>query len=119
MHSVTVVLVPGFAQTATSWDGVAPLVPGARAVDVPLRETFAASAHAIGAAHGEAIYVGYSMGGRLCLQLALDRPDLVTALVAAGARLRRVEPQTPTLEQLYFTIRRDTARATDESGASR
>jgi ABC-2 type transport system ATP-binding protein len=33
-------------------------------------------------------------------------PDLVEALVAAGARLRRVEPQTPTLEQLYFTIRR-------------
>jgi ABC-2 type transport system ATP-binding protein len=33
-------------------------------------------------------------------------PDLVEALVAAGARLRRVEPQTPTLEQLYFAIRR-------------
>ena len=33
-------------------------------------------------------------------------PDLVDALVAAGARLRRVEPQTPTLEQLYFAIRR-------------
>ncbi len=32
-------------------------------------------------------------------------PDLVDALVAAGARLRRVEPQTPSLEQLYFTIR--------------
>ncbi len=37
-------------------------------------------------------------------------PDLVDALVTAGARLRRVEPQTPTLEQLYFTIRQDTAR---------
>jgi ABC-2 type transport system ATP-binding protein len=32
-------------------------------------------------------------------------PDLVDALVGAGARLRRVEPQTPTLEQLYFAIR--------------
>jgi len=32
-------------------------------------------------------------------------PDLVHALVSAGARLRRVEPQTPSLEQLYFTIR--------------
>ena len=31
--------------------------------------------------------------------------DLVDALVGAGARLRRVEPQTPTLEQLYFAIR--------------
>ncbi|HEV2311332.1 MAG TPA: ABC transporter ATP-binding protein [Acidimicrobiia bacterium] len=33
-------------------------------------------------------------------------PDLVDALVGAGARLRRVEPQQPTLEQLYFAIRR-------------
>jgi len=32
-------------------------------------------------------------------------PDLVDALVGAGARLRRVEPQTPSLEQLYFAIR--------------
>ena len=32
-------------------------------------------------------------------------PDLVDALVGAGARLRRVEPQQPTLEQLYFAIR--------------
>jgi ABC-2 type transport system ATP-binding protein len=32
-------------------------------------------------------------------------PDLVDALVNAGARLTRVEPQTPSLEQLYFEIR--------------
>jgi ABC-2 type transport system ATP-binding protein len=32
-------------------------------------------------------------------------PDLVDALVGAGARLTRVEPQTPSLEQLYFEIR--------------
>ena len=32
-------------------------------------------------------------------------PDLVDVLVAAGARLRRVEPQSPSLEQLYFAIR--------------
>ena len=33
-------------------------------------------------------------------------PDLVDALVAAGARLTRVEPRTPGLEELYFTIRK-------------
>jgi ABC-2 type transport system ATP-binding protein len=33
-------------------------------------------------------------------------PDLVDALVAAGARLTRVEPRTPSLEELYFTIRK-------------
>jgi 2-succinyl-6-hydroxy-2,4-cyclohexadiene-1-carboxylate synthase len=32
-----------------------------------------------------AAYVGYSLGGRVCLRLALDRPDLVGALVLVGA----------------------------------
>ena len=40
-----------------------------------------------------AIYVGYSMGGRLCLRLALDRPELVRGARArervAGHRRRR------------------------------
>ena len=40
---------------------------------------------------GAAAYVGYSMGGRLCLRLALDRPDLVRALVLVAAR-----PGSPT-----------------------
>ena len=55
------------------------------ALDVPPPTTFAATAHAIGAAGGKAIYVGYSMGGRLCLRLALDRPELVRALVLVSA----------------------------------
>jgi hypothetical protein len=33
-------------------------------------------------------------------------PDLVDALVQAGARLTRVEPRAPSLEELYFEIRR-------------
>lgn len=32
-------------------------------------------------------------------------PDLVSALVAEGARLTRVEPDNPTLERLYFQMR--------------
>ncbi len=51
------------------------------AVDVPDRHDFAATARAIGDAGGPAVYAGYSMGARLCLRLALDRPDLVHALV--------------------------------------
>jgi hypothetical protein len=31
--------------------------------------------------------------------------DLVDALVAGGVRLLRVEPRSPTLEELYFTVR--------------
>ena len=32
-------------------------------------------------------------------------PDVITALVANGIRLTRVEPLTPTLEDLYFAVR--------------
>jgi ABC-2 type transport system ATP-binding protein len=41
------------------------------------------------------------------LEHETDVPDLVDALVASGARLTRVEPQAPTLEQLYFAIREE------------
>ncbi len=41
-----------------------------------------------------------------------DLPELVAALVAEGARLTRVEPDTPTLERLYFRMR---ARALESS----
>lgn len=34
-------------------------------------------------------------------------PELITALAARGARLTRVVPHEPTLEELYFTVRRD------------
>ena len=79
-----VVLVPGFTQTASSWAPTEAMVRTAcdvRAVDVPEPAGFAATAHAIGADGGPAIYVGYSMGGRLCLRLALDRPDIVQGLM--------------------------------------
>ena len=32
-------------------------------------------------------------------------PDVITALVANGIRLTRIEPITPTLEDLYFAVR--------------
>jgi ABC-2 type transport system ATP-binding protein len=41
------------------------------------------------------------------LEHETDVPDLVDALVGAGARLTRVEPQAPTLEELYFAIRKE------------
>jgi 2-succinyl-6-hydroxy-2,4-cyclohexadiene-1-carboxylate synthase len=76
--------VPGFTQTASSWRGVLEVVAescDAVALEVPERATFARTALAIGARGERAVYVGYSMGGRLCLQLAVDRPDLVQGLV--------------------------------------
>jgi 2-succinyl-6-hydroxy-2,4-cyclohexadiene-1-carboxylate synthase len=91
-----VVLVHGFTGTLRSWDGVADRLVGQGRqvvrVDLPghggsdgLRLGFAQAAAAVGEAGGPAAYVGYSLGGRLCLRLAVDRPDLVTALVLLGA----------------------------------
>ncbi len=47
--------------------------------------SFEAAAAELGDLGGEAAYVGYSMGGRLVLRLALDRPDLMRAAVLIGA----------------------------------
>ena len=98
-----VVLVHGFTQTLRSWDQVAGhlAAPGRQVVRVDLpghggssdvRMGFAAAAGAVGEAGGRATYVGYSLGGRLCLRLALDRPDLVTALVLLSASPGLAEP---------------------------
>ena len=89
-----VVLVHGFTQTLASWGPVAERL--ARRfevvrVDLPghggsgdVRAGFAEAARLVGEAGGVGAYVGYSLGGRLCLRLALDRPDLVPALVLIG-----------------------------------
>ena len=89
------VLVHGFTQTMRSWDRLAvPLAETFQVVRVDLpghggsdavEMSFEETAAAIGDAGGTATYVGYSMGGRLCLRLAVDRPDLVQALVLVGA----------------------------------
>jgi 2-succinyl-6-hydroxy-2,4-cyclohexadiene-1-carboxylate synthase len=54
-------------------------------LDIPTGLDFVGTAARIGEIGGRAVYVGYSMGGRLCLRLALDRPDLVRGLVAISA----------------------------------
>ena len=50
----------------------------------------------------------YDRNGVATVDLANESnvPDLVDALVQAGARLTRVEPRSPSLEDLYFEIRR-------------
>ena len=54
--------------------------------------------------------VGYSRNGASA-HVALDDlariPDLVEALTASGVRLTRVTPHEPTLEELYFAVRRE------------
>ena len=89
-----VVLAHGFTQTLASWGPVAGRLAGrfeVVRVDLPghggsgdVRAGFAEAAELVGEAGGVGAYVGYSLGGRLCLRLALDRPDLVPALVLIG-----------------------------------
>ncbi len=87
-------LVHGFTQTGRSWGEVARLfATGFEVVRVDLpghgrssavRMGFEDTASAIGDVGGRSVYVGYSMGARLCLRLALDRPELVRGLVLVG-----------------------------------
>src|SRR4051812_2781121 len=78
------VFVHGFTQTPASWGPVAERVdPPTRSVAVPAGPDFVTVALALG--DGPATYVGYSQGGRLCLQLALDRPESVERLVLVSA----------------------------------
>ena len=78
------VLVHGFTQTPASWAPITEhLGAVARAPVVPDGVDFVTVADAL--ADGPATYVGYSQGGRLCLQLALDRPEIVHKLVLVSA----------------------------------
>ena len=90
------VLVHGVTQTGQSWRSVAgPLTRDyeVRTVDLPDHGA-SATRHAtdlddaaalLGATTGRASYVGYSLGGRVCLTLALAQPALVERLVLVGA----------------------------------
>ncbi|CAN5672649.1 2-succinyl-6-hydroxy-2,4-cyclohexadiene-1-carboxylate synthase [soil metagenome] len=89
------VLVHGFTQTGRSWKVVADALSShfeVVAVDAPghggsgsVRAGLPLAAQLLGDAGGLATYIGYSMGGRMCLQLALDRPELVQRLVLISA----------------------------------
>jgi 2-succinyl-6-hydroxy-2,4-cyclohexadiene-1-carboxylate synthase len=80
-------LVHGFTQTAQAWDRVEAHLPrdwDVQSLEIPDGLDFASTAGALGARGGVGTWIGYSMGGRLCLRLALDRPDLVERLVVVS-----------------------------------
>lgn len=89
------VLVHGFTQTHECWgELIGPLSVDHTvvAVDAPghghsseIRVDLPTGASLLGATGGRAIYLGYSMGGRLCLHLALTNPGLVNALIVISA----------------------------------
>ena len=69
---------------------------------------------ALDALAGHAGVVGYERTDGVAT-LRLDDPDripdLVHALTSAGARVSRVEPHEPTLEDLYFAVRQGTGNS--------
>lgn len=88
-------LLHGFTQTRVSWDPVVaalgsdvevlrPDLPGHGAA-ADLRADLGATADAVATVGGRATYVGYSMGGRVALRMALDHPEVVDRLVLIGA----------------------------------
>lgn len=90
-----VVFVHGFTQTRRSWQPVASMLPArfeTIAIDAPghgesgeLRLDLPAAADWLGRVGGAATYVGYSMGGRLALHLALAEPAVVDRLVLVSS----------------------------------
>jgi 2-succinyl-6-hydroxy-2,4-cyclohexadiene-1-carboxylate synthase len=97
------VLVHGFTQTRRSWGRAgaalarrfeivrldAPGHGGSSDVAADLRE----GARLIGEVGGPASYVGYSMGARLCLRLALDAPKIVQSLVLVSGTAGIEDPR--------------------------
>lgn len=100
MHVVTrgegkpVVLIHGFTQTHRSWEPALEHLPDARymLVDLPghggsdaARTSFIETAAQIAEECGPATYVGYSMGGRVAMRIAIDHPEVVERLVCIGS----------------------------------
>lgn len=87
------VLVHGFTQTCHSWGPVAACLATSHEVvrvDAPGHGRsgpacpMPAGAEQLAEAGGTGAYLGYSMGARLCLHLALANPERVSALVLVG-----------------------------------
>jgi 2-succinyl-6-hydroxy-2,4-cyclohexadiene-1-carboxylate synthase len=89
-----VALVHGFTQTGRSWDAIARDLATdheVALVDAPghgdsadVTATLVQGAALLADAVGPAVWVGYSMGARLCLHLAVHRPGVVRGLALVG-----------------------------------
>ncbi|HLH47501.1 MAG TPA: alpha/beta fold hydrolase [Acidimicrobiales bacterium] len=90
-----VVLLHGFSQSAAAWEPLARRLAEVHevvAVDAPghgrsasVRAGLWDGAELIADAGGRGAYVGYSMGGRYALHVALRRPEVVDRLVLVSA----------------------------------
>ena len=90
-----ITLLHGFTQTAECWGSIADQLATSHpilAIDLPghggsaeIRGDLTQSAAMIASAITPSIVIGYSLGGRIALHLALAFPDLVERLVLIGA----------------------------------
>lgn len=88
-------LVPGFSQTAGAWNQVVDALGGdtaSQALDIPHHPGFRPTAQALSEGR-RGIWAGYSLGGRLALQIALDHPAAVNALVLISTNPGIADPQ--------------------------
>lgn len=98
-----VALLHGFTQTSESWAPVATRLAESHEVvrlDLPghgrssdVRGDLATTARLAVDLGGRATWVGYSMGGRVALRLALDHPGAVDRLVLIGATAGIDDPE--------------------------
>ena len=118
----SLVLVHGFTQTARSWDGIVARLRGRyriTLVDAPghggsadVHVSLAEAAEMMADQCGVATYIGYSMGARLCLHVATQRPDVVERLVLLSGTAGLSDPveradRRQADEALAATIERD------------
>ena len=116
-----ITFVHGFTQTGNSWKPIAAYFAAqgflVTVVDLPghggsahVRADLRRTADMLAAVGGTGAYVGYSLGGRVCLHLALMYPHLVKSLVLIGAnpgiddageRAERREADDALAERLY------------------
>ena len=99
---MAIVLIHGFTQNARCWGPVATDLEQDHdvvRVDAPghgvasdVECSFEEGAARLAAAGGAGTYVGYSMGGRYALRIALDQPALVERLVLIGASPGLADP---------------------------
>jgi 2-succinyl-6-hydroxy-2,4-cyclohexadiene-1-carboxylate synthase len=97
------VLLHGFTQTGRSFapllpelcrhfDVVAPDLPG-HATRSSMPAGPGEAARIVAEEGGRGFYLGYSMGGRIALRLALDRPDLVEGLILVSTTAGIEDPE--------------------------
>lgn len=90
------VLVHGFTQNSQSWRHIAEALAASyhiTTIDLPghgrstniVARNLIDTALMVGNTGGKGTYIGYSLGGRVCLGLACSRPDLVERLVLISA----------------------------------